>query len=69
MGVAAYLRLHPHLYTHLFIKLDHYISFCVLLSNPHKLLFMHILIIEKAIPGNAVQLEEIPHPVRNRDAG
>jgi hypothetical protein len=30
---------------------------------------MHILINEKAIPGNAIQLEEIPHPVRNRDAG
>jgi hypothetical protein len=30
---------------------------------------MNILINEKAIPCNAVQLEEIPHPVRNRDAG
>ena len=33
------------------------------------LLFIRILINEKAIPCNAVQLEEIPHPVRNRDAG
>ncbi len=33
------------------------------------LLFMHILINEEAIPNNSVQLKEIPHPVRNRDAG
>jgi hypothetical protein len=30
---------------------------------------MGILLKEKAIPGNSVQLDEIPHPVRNRDAG
>lgn len=34
-----------------------------------KLLFMYILINEKAIPGDSAWLDEIPHPVRNRDAG
>ena len=38
-------------------------------SGLRKLLFMYILINELAIPGESALLDEIPHPVRNRDAG